>query len=151
MSAYMWELDFISSITFAKEKLSFFSNEIKILVWLRNFSFLIMTFVLIWLATRITFKKDLGDHLTAVFISIIIYSNTFSVIAKSSFYSERTLGKSKKYEKSALSKEAQAITLKKLQDIMEKEKPYLDNSLSLPKLAKLAQISSHHLSQILND
>ncbi len=137
--------------TFKREKLSFFSNEIKILVWLRNFSILIMFFVLIWLGTQIMFEKDLGDHLTAVFISIIIYSMTFSVIAKSSFFSERTIAKSKKYEKSALSEEAQTQTLKKLQDIMEEDKPYLDNSLSLPKLAKLAQVSSHHLSQILND
>ncbi len=136
---------------FKQEKLSFFSREIKGLVWLRNFSFFIMIFVFIWLVTRIVFEEDLGDHLTASFISIIIYAITFSVIKKSSFFSEKTFRRSIKYEKSALSKEAQTQTLKKLQDIMEKDRPYLDNSISLPKLAKRIQISSHHLSQILND
>lgn len=38
-----------------------------------------------------------------------------------------------------------------LVDLMEKEKPYLEGELSLAKLAKLIELSPHHLSYLLNE
>ncbi len=39
----------------------------------------------------------------------------------------------------------------RLFDVMDKEKPYLDNEISLPKLASILQITTHELSFILNE
>ena len=59
--------------------------------------------------------------------------------------------KSKKYEKSSLTPENSEKYLKKLLKIMESEKPFLNNDLTLQKLSEMLSISPHHLSQIINE
>jgi AraC-like DNA-binding protein len=58
---------------------------------------------------------------------------------------------SKKYEKSTLTPERAERYLKKIQTMMEKEKPYRESDLTLQKLASSLAISPHHLSQIINE
>ncbi|MCX6152269.1 MAG: helix-turn-helix domain-containing protein [Ignavibacteriales bacterium] len=57
----------------------------------------------------------------------------------------------KKYEKSNLTGEKGDEYLKKLLALMTNEKPYIDNILTLQKLADRLQITPHHLSQIINE
>jgi AraC-like DNA-binding protein len=57
----------------------------------------------------------------------------------------------KKYEKSTLTQERAEFYLKKLLAVMETDKPYMDNDLTLPKLAAKLLIPTHHLSQIINE
>ena len=57
----------------------------------------------------------------------------------------------KKYERSTLTDEKSEGYLKNLLDLMENQKPYLQNDLTLLKLAEQIGISSHHLSQIINE
>ena len=57
----------------------------------------------------------------------------------------------KKYEKSALSAEQGEIILTRLRTLMQSGKPYLDSTLTLPSLAKQLSVSTHHLSQIINE
>ncbi len=59
--------------------------------------------------------------------------------------------KLKKYEKSSLTSENSEKYLKKLIKIMECEKPFLNNDLTLQKLSEMLSISPHHLSQIINE
>ena len=59
--------------------------------------------------------------------------------------------KSKKYEKSSLTSENSEKYLNKLLNIMETEKPFLNNDLTLQKLAEMLSVSQHHLSQIINE
>jgi AraC-like DNA-binding protein len=59
--------------------------------------------------------------------------------------------KPKKYRKSKLNDEISEEYLQKLLDHMEKEKPYLQNNLTLHRLATALGITPHQLSQILND
>ena len=54
------------------------------------------------------------------------------------------------YSNSGLSKERLERLLKKLDKLMEKEKPYLDPNISLPKIAVALGSSTNHLSQALN-
>jgi AraC-like DNA-binding protein len=56
-----------------------------------------------------------------------------------------------KYKKSALTDEQADIILAKLTRSMEKEKPYLEMGLTLPMLAKMLDVSQHHLSQVINE
>jgi len=55
-----------------------------------------------------------------------------------------------KYQKSSLSNEQIVNTYQLLQKYMDKEKPYIDPELNLQSLAEQLQISSHHLSQVIN-
>ncbi|MGA9295541.1 MAG: helix-turn-helix domain-containing protein [Ignavibacteriaceae bacterium] len=59
--------------------------------------------------------------------------------------------KSKKYERSSLTSENSEKYLNKLLNIMETEKPFLNNDLTLQKLSEMLSISQHHLSQIINE
>ncbi len=59
--------------------------------------------------------------------------------------------RSKKYEKSSLTSENSEKYLNKLLNIMETEKPFLNNDLTLQKLSEMLSVSQHHLSQIINE
>jgi len=57
----------------------------------------------------------------------------------------------KRYGKSGLKDEDADLFLNKLLFYMEDEKPYLDNRLSLKQLAELIDLTTNHLSQIINE
>ncbi len=56
-----------------------------------------------------------------------------------------------KYEKYRLSKEDADSYLIKLQEFMEKEKPYLEPEINIVELSEKIHIHTRHLSQIIND
>ncbi|MCK4754860.1 MAG: helix-turn-helix transcriptional regulator, partial [Calditrichia bacterium] len=58
--------------------------------------------------------------------------------------------KGKKYTKSGLSDDKAKESLARLQSLMEKEKTYLNNNLTLHQLAEELSISPHNLSEIIN-
>lgn len=55
-----------------------------------------------------------------------------------------------KYKTFTLHKKDSKKYLKGLLDFMEQEKPYLDSEMSMPKLAKLLDMSKEELSQVIN-
>ena len=65
--------------------------------------------------------------------------------------SDRDLPVSRRYQNSGLKEEEKAIYLEKLLLLMKKEKPYLDNKLSLKDLAGKMELSVNHISQIINE
>lgn len=112
------------------------------------------------------FYEDLGDYLLATYMAMTIYTTSFLVMRGSSFFSGETarslpkqaeptaellMEPKKKYEKSALSEEVEDAVLTRLTYLLENGKPYLQNDLSLPKLARQLNTNPHHLSQLLND
>jgi AraC-like DNA-binding protein len=60
-------------------------------------------------------------------------------------------GQTEKYKKSALTSEQSDTILAQLTCCMEKDKPYLEMGLTLPMIAKMLDISQHHLSQVINE
>lgn len=134
---------------FKAEKLSFWSNENKKLSWYRRLLLQLSSIGIIYILIRSYFNRDSGDHLIAAHIAFVIYVVSFGVIRRSLvFQVEKT---SKKYEKSSLNTEIQDLTSKKLEELMNNEKPFLAPDFSLPILAKKLNTSPHHLSQILNE
>jgi AraC-like DNA-binding protein len=57
----------------------------------------------------------------------------------------------RKYEKSTLSVQDSEIIARKLQELIDTERPYLKSNLSLPDLSKHLSVSTHHISQVLNE
>ncbi|MEM6806585.1 MAG: AraC family transcriptional regulator [Bacteroidota bacterium] len=57
----------------------------------------------------------------------------------------------RKYQGSNLSKEGAEHTLKKLDHFMIREKPYLNEELSIRELAALLEVPAKHLSQVINE
>ncbi|WP_353722398.1 helix-turn-helix domain-containing protein [Dyadobacter sp. 676] len=136
---------------FREQRISFFTGEKSSLSWFRDIILQLVFLVLVFFVVRVSFRHDLGDHIIAAFISLVIYIVSFTVLRKSLFFQEPNERPARKYEKSSLTPEIQSTTLGKLEAIMLVEKPFLDPGFSLPTLSKRLGISTHHLSQILNE
>jgi AraC-like DNA-binding protein len=136
---------------FTKKGLSFFTRETTPLTWYRKLFLELLLLVIVFFLARAIFPRDLGDHIISACISLIIYLTSISVFKSSVFFQQAGDGVVKKYEKSSLTTEIQDATLEKLDQLMKTEKPFMDAGFSLPILAKRLGISTHHLSQILNE
>ncbi|HEY6626412.1 MAG TPA: helix-turn-helix domain-containing protein [Ignavibacteriaceae bacterium] len=63
---------------------------------------------------------------------------------------KQSKGKIGSYKRSGLSDQLATDALKKLNDIMINERPYLKNELNLSELASMLNLSTHNLSEIIN-
>jgi AraC-like DNA-binding protein len=100
-----------------------------------------------------------GINIYSTYITIIPLLVSITILAISYFGLtqpiiipfEIEINKSKKYEKSSLTSKNSEKYLEKLLTIMESEKPFLNNDLTLQKLSEMLSVSQHHLSQIINE
>lgn len=141
---------YIVKKAFDKAQLSFWAKSDSTLSWVRKFVIQFALMTLVFILVKISFKNDLGDHIIAIHVAFIIYMVSFGVIRQSIFFNQVD-DSNEKYQKSSLSIEKESQVLTKLEQLMATEKPFLDNTLSLPILAKKLAVSTHHLSQIIND
>jgi AraC-like DNA-binding protein len=131
--------------------LSFFSRTNQLLVNLRNSIIFIFLTLLLFIVVKMSFIEDLGDYLSASFLSFIIYYHSFTIIKRSFSESDRAEQSKTKYLKSSLSKEKKDQILHKLEIYMNSDKPYQNSSVSLSLMAKQLAVSPHHLSQTINN
>jgi AraC-like DNA-binding protein len=139
---------------FRKEKVSIFIRRYKNLGWLRNFMLALFVLILILIAVKITFGRDIGDYLISSFMAIIIYGTSANVIRSSEFFTQHlgtVFTTNRKYAKSSLSEENKTEILKKLKEGMENEKYYRNNLVSEIQIAKKLLIPAHHISQVINE
>jgi AraC-like DNA-binding protein len=140
--------------SFKKKGKRFFSKGIKPESWLRDFTFIVTLMVIVLILVKLFYFKDLGDYLIASFISISIYATYIYILMHSSFFRESVsmvLYEGKKYAKSSLDEEQKDSLLAGLKVLMEEEKYFMDNLVSLPEVSKKLKVSVHHLSQAINE
>ena len=139
--------------------------------WLKQVSWFYFIFSIVgisyWVLVFAGLLKLEYDYAISITISVFIYWVGYmgfkqpSVFNEKIIQSEQPIGTGEmdvrhikanvKYERSTLKKEEAEIYYKKLLHLMETEKPYLQNDLKIQHVAGLLKISTHHLSQIINE
>ena len=105
--------------------------------------------ILLFIVVKLTFQADLGDYLIASALTISVYIISFDIIRKSLIFTPPD--PRKKYSRSSLSDQVRNESIEKINRLMMTEKPFLNPSFSLTDLASRTGLSTHHLSQILNE
>jgi AraC-like DNA-binding protein len=135
---------------------SFSSLEKINLNWLR---ILLIAYGIDWLAAfawQLYGGKPAAANYLWILVSLIMYAIGYMGWQQPEIFSgtEETADETtpqKKYEKSTLTSAKAEEYHQKLLHLMAAEKPYRNRDLTLPRLAQRLAISSHHLSQIIND
>lgn len=125
--------------------------------------FVITFFIVFWLSGIVFWILSARGTSFDVFwliVSVLIYTTGYLGFIQPELFGGETAGdnhkrvhlpKGRKYEKSTLTGDAAKTYYQKLNHIMEEKKLFLQSNLTLSALAGELKISTHHLSQILND
>jgi AraC-like DNA-binding protein len=134
-----------------------FSDLEKInLIWLRIFILLLTLFLIFAAIADLIFKVENWDLIwlvSCLLIYVISYVGLIQPVIFSEPLVEKTgrTDRNGKYLKSSLDEQSALKYLKMLESMMAENKIYLDNTISLSRLSKEANIPLHHLSQIINE
>jgi AraC-like DNA-binding protein len=151
LSIYMVLGLIVTINTFRTKKESIWKTKHPTFLQLRSSVLQIVFVIVLIFVVKLFYHDDTGDHLFAAYISIAIYLISFQVIRQSGFFKQPNLVDPQKYKSSSLSLDDQSGILKRLKERMENEKPFLQPNFSLPDLAAQLKISTHQLSQVIND
>lgn len=94
------------------------------------------------------------DYFIALCMSLFIYTVGYLGYRKPAIFRGRVLERvflPNKYQHSSLTASAAASILKKLLQHMKATQPYLENEFRLNELAEQLGVSTHHLSQVINE
>jgi AraC-like DNA-binding protein len=91
----------------------------------------------------------LGLTQSTVFSNLLIFNESVALIGKKQLKNQQKTAE--KYQKSGLKPQQAQIKKEQLLAYMEQHQPYLDEQITLYKLAKQLDLSTHHLSQLIND
>jgi AraC-like DNA-binding protein len=136
---------------FRKRNQSFWRTEQEAFKKMRSSLLQILIVTILIFVAKLINKDDTGDHLFAAYMTVPIYLISFQVVRQSGFLKQPNLVEQQKYKSSSLSQDDQSFILEKLKSFMQSEKPFLRTNFSLPDLASQLNVSTHQLSQVIND
>jgi AraC-like DNA-binding protein len=131
------------------------------LVWLRNFLWGLGIVLIVWVI-EIVAHSALTELFSAfVYLASAYYLAYFAIQQKEVFSTQHQenieiknlIEENEQVEtqkKQIFTEDELEILKEKLSTLMQSEKPYLDSTLSLPKLAKRMQLGTHELSYLIN-
>lgn len=109
---------------------------------------------LVVIMIKLTFERDLGDYLIGSYFSLLLYISGFVVVSRRINAHHAAEGgeiRKPKYEKSALSAEKKTEILNKVTVLLEEQKVFTRNTISLADLAKAVNEPPHYVSQVINE
>jgi AraC-like DNA-binding protein len=109
---------------------------------------LIVLFIFI---VKLFYPDDTGDHVFAAYISFAIYLVSFQVVRQSGFFQRPHLADQPRYKNALVSANKREQLLTNLRNYMDQEKPFLQPGFSVADLAARLKISTHQLSQVINE
>lgn len=112
------------------------------LIWLRNFTFLNLVMLALILGTDLPWLHIFG---VLAMQSAIIHQ----IVNESSFFTPIPIAN--KYQKSTLNPQIKSLILDRIEDVVDDQKFYLRDDASLSVLAVELGVTTHHLSQVLNE
>lgn len=114
--------------------------------------FALSLFILEYLGLNLSVMQQISYFLFALVFYFIVIKMLRNPIELSyvNILPDNSLPGKPKYSKSSFEKEKAGEYIDQLQNLMTEEKPYLKNNLTLPVLAEMMNLSTHHLSQLLN-
>jgi AraC-like DNA-binding protein len=124
--------------------------------WWFAFNAAITFLIALVLIVKVTFVRDIGDHIIASFFTLIIYFVSITELLNPfrTVHAMNSPGGSvntQKYVSSGLKDEKKEEILQKLAAIMQNKKLYADNLISLAKLAKQVDEPAYMVSQVINE
>ena len=122
--------------------------------WLKIFNFLLLlivalvsVFLILFFVTR-SYDRDF-DYFYVIPSSVLIYLVSYSLAGVQ--WLPLAPEAAVKYKKSSLKTDEGKEQSRKLKEYLAIHKPYLNNELGLEDLAEMVGMTSHHLSQVLNE
>ena len=124
--------------------------------WWFIFSLLIAILVLLVMAVKILFVKDLGDHIIAIVLTFILYLSTIAeMIRPAPSRVDNMVNTTREHGKGnsmpGLDNDRMSAIYTKLTNLMENDHLYRDNLISLQKLAKLTGEPAYVVSRVINE
>jgi AraC-like DNA-binding protein len=136
-----------------------FSNiDLISLNWLKYIAFSgLAVWTIVALLSYVRILRPVLNGSIQISMSVLIYMVAYKGLKQPEIFFSISAGAdmhgqtlSEKYKRSGLSDRTAEEIGKKLTDFMVSEKPYLDDELSMQKLADMMQISNHNLSEVIN-
>ncbi len=126
------------------------------LLWLRNLILGFGLFFSFWLLYNILVSigvnyHSIVDHTITYAMAIFIYTLGYYAFLRPEVYSDTIKWNGKKYAQSTLTPDKAQHHLEQLNQLMNKQKLYLKPGIRLSELAAKLDISTQHLSQIINE
>lgn len=102
-----------------------------------------------WVYRTVFSYRDLDDYLAATFTSIVIYYVSYILFLKPDVL--KNSSKQEKYSKSKLTEASRKRIVAQLDELMKEQQVFKKNTLSLAMLSEQISVSSHSISQALNE
>ncbi len=115
----------------------------------RDYTLLSFLMVVVVVLSKSLLPRDFGDHYISLFATFVIYFASFHVIKESRLFGY-DLAKVK-YSKSSLTEEMKKEAVRKIEKVMDVERPFLQLGFNLNEFSKSLGLSTHHVSQVIND
>jgi AraC-like DNA-binding protein len=124
--------------------------------WFLIFNGIITLLIAVVLIVKMTYFRDIGDHIIATFLTAIIYLSTITELIKPSgsltpASIQQTTEESIRPTVSGIKEEKKQEIQEKLTALMDDKKLYTDSLISVGKLAKQIGEPAYVISQVINE
>jgi AraC-like DNA-binding protein len=120
--------------------------------WIRNLIGAYILITIIFIFARFVNSPVRPFHVGSTSVAAFVFALGYLGLRQPVVFSSSAKSNdAKKYQKSGLTEERADRLVQRVLDVMQTEKPFVQSDLTLQDLAKQLSVSTHHLSQLLNE